>query len=117
MEAMQQYYPSIPLTGVTKKTIIHRFFDWCKAQENNRLLWLAIIIAAHGCFLTPVTVMFVMLSGNSMILWGFALGAMAMSLVSNLAALPTKFTLPVFFVRLLIDAAIIGISIVGMLQQ
>ncbi len=115
MKAIQQYYASVPLTGTTKRTIVHKFFDWCKTQEKNRLLWLAIMIAGHGCFLTPVTVMFVMLFGNSMLLWALALGAMAMTLVSNLAALPVKITLPIFLASLIIDLAIIFISITGIL--
>ena len=114
METMQQYFTSIPLKGTTKKTIVHRFFDWCKTQENNRVLWLAIIIAGHGCFLTPLTVMFVMLAGNSMLLWSLAMAAMAMSLVTNLAALPAKITIPVFLSSLVIDLTIITICIIAL---
>jgi hypothetical protein len=42
-----------------------------------------------------------------MVLWAFVIAAMTMSLVTNLAALPTKITIPVFFFSLMIDVAVI----------
>jgi hypothetical protein len=56
--------------------------------------------------------MAVMLSGNSMFLWALVIGAMTMTLVTNLAALSTKITIPVFFLSILIDLGIIVSSIV-----
>jgi hypothetical protein len=56
-----------------------------------------------------------MVSGNSMFLWALVIGAIAMTLVTNLAALPTKITIPVLFLSLLIDLGIIVSSIVTVL--
>ena len=89
-------------------SIFARFFSWCRSQEKYHFGWLAAIIAIHGCVLTPITVLAVMFSGNSMLLWSFAMGAMAMSLITNLAALSTKITIPVFFFSVLIDLVIIA---------
>ena len=58
-----------------------------------------------------MTVLLVAASGNSMVLWGFAIGAMAMCLVTNLAAMPTKVTIPVFFISIVIDLGVIAASI------
>lgn len=88
-----------------------QFLNWCSAQEKDRLAWLAAIIAGHGCVITPLTVMFIVLAGNMAILWPFAIGAMGICLVTNLAAMPTKITIPVFFFSLLIDIAIIFYSV------
>ncbi|HET6995103.1 MAG TPA: hypothetical protein VFI06_08990 [Chitinophagaceae bacterium] len=87
------------------------FINWCNDQEENRFLWLAIGVAGHGCVVTPLTLLAVMLAGNPMFFWPFAIGAMAMCLVSNLAAMPTKITIPVLFLSLFIDLAIIISSI------
>ena len=85
---------------------VGKFFAWCKGQEQNRLLWLGIILAGHGCILTPLTVMAVLLAGTNMVLFVLAIAAMGMSLVTNLAAMPTKITIPVFLLSVLIDIAI-----------
>ena len=88
-----------------------RFFRWCSGQEQYRLAWLAAILAIHGCILTPITVLAVFAGGNSIVMWPFAIGAMAIALVSNLAAMPTKYTIPIFFLSVLIDVALIGIGL------
>ena len=72
------------------------FFSWCKSQEHNRLLWLGIILASHGCIITPLTVMAVLLAGTNLPLFIISIVAMGMSLVTNLAAMLTKVTIPVF---------------------
>ena len=94
-------------------SLFKKFIDWCKGQEQNRLLWLGIILAGHGCILTPLTVLAVLLAGTNITLFVLALVAMGMSLVSNLAAMPTKITIPVFALSVLIDLGII-ISCVAM---
>ncbi len=90
---------------------VHRFFDWCKIQEKNRLGWLAAILAIHGCVLTPLTLCIVAFTPHSFIVWPFIIGAIGMCLVTNLAAMPTRVTIPVFFLSIFIDVVIIGNSI------
>ena len=102
----QGYTPSIS----AKKSHISpwkKFINWSNEQEKNRLGWAAGIIAGHGCVFTILTVATIVLTGNNFIFWPFAIGAMAACLITNLAAMPTKITLPVFFISLLIDVAII----------
>lgn len=106
MKALQHTYkPAYQTAGAT--SVISHFLLWCESQEKYRFGWLASIIASHGCLITPATLFFVMKSGNSPILWAFAIAAMAMSLITNLAALPTKITIPVFFLSILIDVVVI----------
>ena len=108
MKALQHPFGTLQLPAQTQKTsFLRRFFDWCKNQEGNRLIWLALSITVHGCIVTPITLGFVMLFGNNFIFWPWAIAAMSMSLIVNLAALPTKITIPVFFLSLLIDLVII----------
>lgn len=77
-------------------SFFRNFFSWCKVRQANRLLWLGIALAGHGCILTPVTIMAVVFAGTNLVLFILALIAMAMTLVTNLAAMPTKITIPVF---------------------
>src|SRR5437764_428862 len=73
-----------------KGSPIARFFKWAATQEENRLLWLGIALAGHGCILTPLTVFAVILAGTNIALFLTAIVAMTMALVTNLAAMPTK---------------------------
>lgn len=100
-----------------KHSLAKRFIRWCAAQEKNRLGWLAAMLTLHGCVLAPVTVAFLFLGGNQIIFWAFVIAAMAMTLVSNLAAMPTKITIPIFFLSLLIDFAVIVINLVIYFQS
>lgn len=86
--------------------LLTRFTDWTKGQQENRLLWLGIALGGHGCFLTPLTILFSSMAGVNLVLIMTALAAMGMSLVVNLAALPTKITIPVFFLSVLMDVAV-----------
>jgi hypothetical protein len=106
METLQHVYAP-ELSVERKRSLVSRFFAWCESQEEERLLWLGIVVGGHGCVITPLTLLFIALSGNHTIFWPFAIGAMAMALVVNLAAFPTKITLPVFFLSLVVDLFII----------
>jgi hypothetical protein len=104
--------PSI--SRIERKSIITRFINWCKGQEKNRLGWLGAILAIHGCVTTPITLFAIILSGTYFPFYIAALVAMGMAVVTNLAAMPTKITIPVFFLSILIDIAIIiGCTSIG----
>ena len=107
METVQQLYNTGYVIPARKKSLPSRFISWCKSQEKYRFGWLAVIIAGHGCVLTPITLFAIILSGNNMVFWSMAIAAMGMSLITNLAALPTKITIPVFFLSLMIDLMVI----------
>jgi hypothetical protein len=88
-------------------SVSKKFITWCDNQEKYRLGWLAAALTLHGCVLTILTMFAVVLAGNHFIFWPFVIGAMGITLVVNLAAMPTKITIPVFFFSVLIDLAII----------
>lgn len=99
------------LENTEKLSLIQRFRSYCASQEKNRLMWLGIALAAHGCVLTPITLMAVLMAGSNFILFIAALVAMGVSLVTHLAAMSTKVTIPVFVFSVLMDVAIIIASI------
>lgn len=117
MENVLQQTWNATYTRPAKQTsLATRFIKWCKNQEKNRFGWLAVSIAGHGCFLTPLTVLAIVFTWNSMFLWALAIAAMTMTLVLNLAAMPTKITIPVLLLSILIDLGIIFSSIATALQ-
>jgi hypothetical protein len=91
----------------TRISIWKKFIRWSDGQQEKRFEWLAIGLVGHGCIITILTACAVLFTGNNFIFWPFIIGAMTMTLVSNLAALPTKITIPVLFISVLIDIAVI----------
>jgi hypothetical protein len=106
-QTIQQTIPNYYAAPAVKRNVFLRFFDWCSSQEKFRLGWVASILGSHGCIITPITLFVVVLGGNNIIYWMAAIVAMMMSLVTNLAALPTKITIPVFALSLVIDLVLI----------
>jgi hypothetical protein len=86
-----------------------KFISWCEGQEKYRFGWLAASFTIHGCVLTILTMFAIILSGNHFIFWPFAIAGMGMTVITNLSALPTKITIPVFFLSVLIDLVIIAL--------
>jgi hypothetical protein len=107
MQTLQHPYNQVYSAATKTPSVLTRFTNWCNRQEKYRFGWLAIIITIHGCILTPITILSIALCGNNFVLWGIAIGAMAMSLVTNLAAMPTKVTIPVFLFSVLLDLVVI----------
>jgi hypothetical protein len=96
-----------------KKSLWNRFIAWCNGQNENRLGWLAVGLAGHGCFITPLVAMAVVTSGNNFILWILTMAAMAATVIVNLAAMPTKITIPVFFFSIAIDIVVLASCLVS----
>jgi hypothetical protein len=97
---------------ITSHTSVwRRFINWADSQEEYRFGWTAGILVGHGCIVTIFTMLAIVFTGNNFIFWPFAIAAMGMCVVTNLAAMPTKVTIPVFVFSLLIDLAIIVIAI------
>ncbi len=108
METTMEQTIAVGYTEETVKvSLLKRFMNWCKEQDYNRMLWVGIALTAHGCIITPITAMFVYLGGNNMLLFTLVIAMMGATLVTNLAAMPTKITLPVFISSVLIDLVII----------
>jgi len=89
-------------------SLLSRFATWCADQQENSLLWLGIALTGHGCILTPITIMVVLMSGAHLFFFMLAMAAMGASLVTNLAAMPTRITIPVFILSILVDVAILA---------
>ncbi len=112
METTVKHLYTHPLTDITHKVSAwKKFITWCDSQEKYRLGWLAVALGLHGCVLTIFTMFAVILAGNHFIFWPFVIGAMGITLIANLAAMPTKITIPVFFFSVLIDLLIIACCI------
>lgn len=108
------HHPVVLQERTNGTNLIRRFLDWTAGQQKNRIAWLAAMLMGHACIITPLTLFFIMYSGNNLVLWPFAMVGMVMTLITNLAAQPTKVTIPVFFLSLLLDVIIIVDCIINL---
>ena len=110
MKTIQQTYrPFLEITGSAKWK---KFLDWATAQDENRYAWLAAGLFGHGCIFAPITLLFTAMSGVNMIFFSLVILSMAAVLVSNLAALPTSYTIPIIFGSVLLNVGVIVASFV-----
>ena len=108
------------IDGITEETIfnennkirnlIQRFKDFCERQNENRLGWTAVIIAAQVFLLVPITLLAIAANGGRFALLLPVILSSFVTVVSNLAALPTKITIPIFCASVLINVSIIVLS-------
>jgi hypothetical protein len=109
--ATTTFHQSIPATYThvaSTPSAFSRFINWSERQQENRILWIGLALVVHGCILAPLSVWIISMTGNSLALFMTAMASMCAALVVNLAAMPTKITIPVFFATLLIDVAVIA---------
>jgi hypothetical protein len=100
------------------QSLFLRFFDWCSKQEDNRFLWLGVTFFFQIGAILPITVWAILyLGNNSLLLWIIALVVNVPSLILNLGAAHTKFTLPIFFFALLTETIVIAYCLVFFLMH
>ena len=111
METISLTHNTTHYTVKKDASLFSKFITWSDTQQGNRLLWPGLILCLHGCVLTPLTVMAVLLAGTNLILFMVTIVAMGISLVSNLAAMPTKITIPLFVLSIIMDLVVVGFAL------
>lgn len=99
----QSAYADTPV----KTSVIAHFSNWCEKQQSKRLFWLGLALGLQGCVLLPLSMMASLLAGTNLVLLLMTFASIVMNVIVNLAAMPTKITIPVFFLGILIDIAVI----------
>ncbi|HET6999665.1 MAG TPA: hypothetical protein VFI33_00060 [Puia sp.] len=96
-------YPIKPL----RETAISRFSAWLSREEKNRIAWVGISITAMAAVFFPLTMSAILFNGAAFKLIIGAMVALALVVITNLAALPVKYTIPAFFLGIGIDIVLI----------
>lgn len=97
---------------VTKESVIKKFLAWCGRQEGSRLFWMGLALLGGIGTIVPLTLLTVVFfADNNFALWVIVCTINVPVLILNLAAQPTKVTLPVLFFAWAINALIIVYSI------
>lgn len=91
--------------------LIQRFKAFCEGQQKNRLGWTAFTMVGQIC-IALITLLAVFYNGNRFVLWIPVILSSFVIEVTNLTALPTKITIPIFCTSVLINAGVIILSFV-----
>jgi hypothetical protein len=95
------------------RSLVNKFLTWSADQQENRLAWQGIGLLVFGCFLTPLSVLMISLTGANLFFILIALVAMGVTLVVDLTAMPTKITIPAFFLGVVADITVIVVSAIA----
>lgn len=98
---------STPVLEKHVESVFARFLVWLKEEEVNRIAWLGISITVMTAIFFPLTMASILLHEGSFNLILVAMFSLILVAIPNMAALPTKFTIPAFFIGMLIDIALI----------
>lgn len=91
-----------------KHGLLSKFMAWCERQESDRFLWLGLAFFLQIGMAVPLTAFSILFfGGNNLLLWIILVIVNVPTLVLNLAALPTKTTLPFLFFAWLTEITII----------
>jgi len=110
--ATQKSYPQI--ASAKRKSIITRFFQWAEGEDKKHHIgWVGVSITSMSAVFFPLTMAAVLVQGASFSLIMAAMVSLALVVITNLAALSTKYTIPFFFLGILIDAGIVVAAMVN----
>ncbi len=95
-------------TSVRKPSFAARFIQWATDQDaENHIVWAGVSLVATAAVLFPITMAVTVMNGPSFPLVIAAMVSLVLVVALNLAAMPTRYTIPAFLLSILIDACII----------
>ena len=97
--------------AVSHPSLIGRFFDWAENEDvTHHVGWVGFSIMAMTGFFFPITMSAILFNDGAFGLIIAAMVPLVLVFVTNLASLPTKYTIPFLFVGVLAELAIIVLS-------
>lgn len=97
-------------------TAQQKVIHWADGLQVQRLPILAAMLTIHGCVTVPLTMVLMNFAGVTIASLSIVVLATFAILVTNLAALPTKITVPTYLIATAIHLAVIFISIFQILM-
>jgi hypothetical protein len=92
-------------------SVFSRFFTWAANQDEKfHVGWVGASVMLMAGVLFPLTLAFVLLNGAEFSLIITAMSALVLVVVANLAALATKYTIPLLFLGTLANLVVIVAS-------
>jgi uncharacterized membrane protein (UPF0136 family) len=92
----------------TRPSAVSRFFTWAaKQDEKSHVGWVGASVMVMAGVLFPTAMAFILLNGGEFSLIMASMSALVLVVVANLAALPTKYTIPFLILGTLTDLIVI----------
>jgi hypothetical protein len=94
-----------------ERTLFSRFFAWAAAEDAPRHIgWVGITVMSMTAVFFPLSLSAILFNGASFGLIIATIVSLVLVVVTNLAALPTKYTIPFFVLGVLIDVVAVVLS-------
>ncbi len=90
------------------KSFFSRFIDWAtNEEEDHHIGWVGVEVTSMSAVFFPLTMGCILLNGASFPLIIASIISFVLVVVINLAALPTRYTIPLFILGILADIFVI----------
>ena len=94
-----------------RKSAIGKFFEWAANEDKeHHVAWVGVSITAMAAVFFPLTMAVILVNGAAFGLIITAMISLALVVITNLAAMPTRYTIPFFILGILIDIVAIIVS-------
>ncbi|MBS1915331.1 MAG: hypothetical protein JST87_03580 [Bacteroidetes bacterium] len=94
-----------------KPSMISRFFTWAvNEDQEHHIAWVGASVTSMTALFFPATMAVVLLNGAVFGLIVAAMAALVLVVITNLASMQTKYTIPFFFLGILIDIGVVVAS-------
>jgi hypothetical protein len=91
-----------------KKSLIANFIQWATNEDDeHHIAWVGASITAMAAVFFPLTMSAILLNGANFGLIITAMISLSLVVITNLASLSTRYTIPFFLLGILIDAGAI----------
>ncbi|SRR5579871_119810 len=96
-----------------RKSAISRFFQWAaKEDAEHHIGWVGATVTSMTAVFFPLTMAAILINGGAFGLIIVAMASLALVVITNLAALSTKYTIPFFFLGVLTNIAVVVASFI-----
>ena len=97
--------------SATKRSLLSKYNAWAtKEESDHHFAWVGASITVMTAVFFPLTMAVILMNGAVFALIIAAMASLALVVITNLAAMPVKLTIPFFLLGLLTDVALITIS-------
>jgi hypothetical protein len=94
-----------------RPAVFSRFMSWAANEDEERHIgWVGITVTTMTAIFFPLTMALILMNGAVFGLIVAAMVSLVLVVVTNLAAMPTKFTIPFYLLGILIDVTVIALS-------
>ncbi|HXB43816.1 MAG TPA: hypothetical protein VNV85_07155 [Puia sp.] len=105
-EALQQQ-----INAHEKRSTFARFIQWATQEDQeHHIAWVGGSITVMTAIAFPLTMAAILMNGEIFGLIIVAMVSLVLVVTTNLAAMPTRYTIPFFFMGILIDLGVIVAS-------